>query len=189
MQLKIATVEDINGILTLHNKYQKDSIKQEDIKDGFVTTAFTKEQLNDIIQKEQGIFIAIKDNKVLAYVMSASWKYWGVWPMFAYMINELPNLKYNGITPTIDNSYQYGPVCVDKSIRGTGVLEKLFNFALESMSKRYKILITFVNKINPRSFAAHKRKLGLDILQEFNYNDNNYYEMAYDTSKRVHIKD
>ena len=53
------------------------------------------------------------------------------------------------------------------------------------MSKRYEILVTFVNKINPRSYEAHKRKLGLEVIQEFTWNNNNYYEFVYDTSKRV----
>ena len=185
MELRIAKTSDIDGILNLHYKYQIDSIKEDDKKDGFVTTAFTKEQLEDIIKQEQGIFIAIQDDIILGYVMSASWQYWSKWPMFAFMIKDLPNLKYLGQTLTIDNSYQYGPVCIDKSIRGQGTLEKLFDFALDSMSKRYPILVTFVNKINPRSFEAHKRKLGLEVIQEFEFNNNHYHEMVYDTSKRV----
>ena len=185
MRLKIAQLNDIEGILKLHSKYQVDTINEEDKKDGFVTTAFTKEQLSDIINQEQGIFIAKKDDEVIGYVMSASWQYWSKWPMFAHMIKDLPNLKYLGQTLSVDNSYQYGPVCIDKSVRGTGVLEKLFDFALESMSKRYPILVTFVNKINPRSYEAHKRKLGLEVIQEFEFNNNQYHEMVYDTSKRV----
>jgi len=187
MILKIAELKDIDAILTLHNKYQIDSIKEEDKKDGFVTTAFTKEQLKDIINSEQGIFIAIKDDVVLGYVMSASWQYWGKWPMFAYMIEQLPSLYYLGQQLSVNNSYQYGPVCIDKSVRGSGLLEKLFNFSLESMSKRYSILVTFVNKINPRSMRAHKEKLGLEVIQDFEFNNNQYTELVYDTSKRVMI--
>ena len=185
MRLKIADLNDIDGILKLHYKYQIDSINEEDKKDGFVTTAFTKEQLADIINQEKEIFIALQDDEVVGYVMSASWQYWSKWAMFAFMIKDLPNLTYLGEALTIDNSYQYGPVCIDKSVRGSGLLEKLFDFALESMSKRYKILVTFVNKINPRSYEAHTRKLGLKIIQEFKFNNNQYYEMVYDTSKRV----
>jgi hypothetical protein len=183
--LKIATIQDIEGILKLHNKYQIDQIKEEEKKDGFVTTAFTKEQLEDIINQEQGIFIAIKDDKILAYVMSASWQYWSAWPMFAFMIKDLPNLSYQNKQITIDNSYQYGPVCVDTSIRGEGVLEMLFDFAISKMEQKYEILVTFVNKINQRSYEAHKRKIGLEVLQEFQYNNNNYYEMICNTSHRV----
>lgn len=187
MNLKVAQISDVDSILKLHYKYQVDSIKEDDKKDGFVTTAFTKEQLEDIIKKEQGIFIAVDEKEeVLAYVMSASWQYWSKWPMFAFMIEDLPNLNtYKGKKITVDNSYQYGPVCVDKKVRGSGILEKLFDFALDYMSKRYEILVTFVNKINPRSYEAHKRKLGLEVIQEFQYNNNNYYELVYDTSKRV----
>ncbi len=185
MKLKIAEVSDIDGILKLHNKYQIDSIKEEDKKDGFVTTAFSQEELKNIIVQEQGIFIAIQDDEVMGYVMSASWQYWSKWPMFAFMLEELPKLEYLGQTLRIGNSYQYGPVCIDKRVRGTGLLEQLFDFALESMCQKYPILVTFVNKVNVRSYEAHKRKLGLEVIQEFEYNNNQYYEFVYDTSKRV----
>ncbi|WP_419766719.1 GNAT family acetyltransferase [Arcobacter sp.] len=185
MQLKIAELKDIDNILKLHTKYQLATIAQEDKKDGFVTTGFSKEELTAIIEEEQGIFIAVEADTVLGYVMSASWQFWSKWPMFVHMIKDLPKLNYLGQTLTVDNSYQYGPVCIDKSVRGSGLLEKLFDFALESMSKRYPILVTFVNVINDRSYAAHKRKLGLDVIQEFEFNNNRYYEMVFDTSKRV----
>ena len=48
MKLKIAEVSDIESILKLHAKYQLATISQEDKKDGFVTTGFSKEQLKDI---------------------------------------------------------------------------------------------------------------------------------------------
>ncbi len=101
------------------------------------------------------------------------------------MIEELPKLEYLGQTLRIGNSYQYGPICIDKRVRGSGLLEQLFDFALESMSQKYPILVTFVNKVNVRSYEAHKRKLGLEVIQEFEYNNKQYYEFVYDTSKRV----
>ena len=53
------------------------------------------------------------------------------------------------------------------------------------MAKRYPILVTFVNKINPRSYEAHTRKLGLEVIKEFEFNGNFYWEMVYDTSKSL----
>ena len=185
MKFQVAELSDIEDILKLHFKYQIDSIKEEDKKDGFVTTAFTKEQLTKLIQEEQGLFIAKKDNKVVAYVMAASWQFWSAWPMFAYMIEHLGELEYLGQKLSVDNSYQYGPICIDKSVRGIGVLEQIFDFAREKMSKRYPIMVTFINKINTRSYEAHTRKLGLEVIQEFEYNNNQYYELVYDTSKSL----
>jgi len=184
MNLSIATLNDIDEVLELHAKYQIDSISPEDKKDGFVTTSFTKEQLAKVIYEEQGLFIVRKNGKVVAYVMCASWKFCSIWPIFTQMIQDLPHLSYLGQTITTENSYQYGPVCVDKSVRGSGVLEALFDFAREEMNKRYPILVTFINKINQRSFKAHSR-LGLEVIAEFSFNNNHYYELAYDTSKKL----
>ena len=185
MEYKIAQIKDIEKVLELHSKYQIDSIKQEDKKDGFITTAFTKEQMVDLITLEQGLFIAIENEKIVAYVMSASWKFWSRWPMFAFMMEDLPNLEYLGQKLSVQNSYQYGPVCVDKEYRGSGVLEKIFDFARENMAKRFPILVTFINKINSRSYEAHTKKLKLEVIKEFTYNNNNYYELVYDTSKSL----
>jgi len=182
MEYKIAELSDIDATLKLHAKYQIDTIAESDKKDGFVTTPFTREELTGLIEQEQGLFIAKEGEEVLAYVMSASWEFWSKWAMFAYMIEELSKLEYKGMKLSTDNSYQYGPICIEKRVRGTEVLDKIFHFALKEMSKRYPILITFVNKINPRSFEAHHRKLGLDIIQEFKYNSNQYCEMGCLTS-------
>jgi hypothetical protein len=100
-----------------------------------VITEFSVEQLSSLINDEQGIFIAINDDKVVAYVMAGSWQYWSQWPLFQYMIEELHNLEYLGQKLTVDNSYQYGPVCIDKSLRESGLLEGIFDFAREHMAK------------------------------------------------------
>lgn len=80
IKLKIAELLDINQVLDLHYRYQTDSIAEEDKADGFVTTPFTKEELTDLVIKENGLFIAINDGVVVAYVMAASWDFWSVWP-------------------------------------------------------------------------------------------------------------
>ena len=185
MEYKIAQIKDIEKVLELHFKYQIDSMNVEDKKDGFITTAFTKEQMIDLITLEQGLFIAVENEKVVAYVMSASWNFWSRWPMFTFMVEDLPNLEYLGQRLSVENSYQYGPVCVDIEYRGSGILEKIFDFARENMAKRFPILVTFINKINTRSYSAHTKKLKLEVIKEFTYNNNNYYELVYDTSKSL----
>ena len=186
MEYKLATKGEIEAILKLHAKYQIDTIAKEDKKDGFVTTAFTKEELTALIEQEQGLFIAKEGDEVVAYVMAASWQFWSKWAMFQHMIKDLPNLEYKGQTLSVTNSYQYGPICIDKRVRGTSVLYEIFDFSLKHMQRCYPILITFVNQINLRSYEAHHRKLGLDIIQEFTFNGNVYWEMACKTSR---IKD
>lgn len=184
IELKTANLTHVEEILALHSKYQIDSIADEDRADGFITTAFTKEHLTKLIVDESGLFIACIDNKIVAYAMAASWQFWCQWPMFKFMIEHLGDANHQEQEITVNNSYQYGPVCVDKSVRNLGVFEKVFNFSLQQMSTRYPIMVTFINKINPRSFAAHTRKTRLEIINEFEFNNNQYFKLACSTECR-----
>ena len=185
MEICVANIFDIDDVLELHYKYHIASINEEDKASGFVTTPFTKEQLTKLVTDEHGLFVARQDGVVVAYVMAASWGFWSQWAMFAHMIKGLSTLAFRGQQLSPENSYQYGPVCVDKCVRGSGVLEKIFEFARIKMAERYPILVTFINKINSRSFVAHTKKLGLEVINEFEFNGNHYYELAYDTSQPV----
>jgi len=184
IKYSLATNEDIEGILQLQAKNLVTNLKDDEKDDGFVTTPFTIEQIENLIKLE-GVFIAKDDDKLISYVMCASWHYWVAWPMFEYMASFLETLEFQGVKLTMDNSYQYGPICVAKEYRGQKVFENVFEFAREQMNKRYPILVTFINKINTRSYEAHVRKLGLEVVTEFEFNNNNFYELCYDTSKAL----
>ena len=185
MEYRNARIEDIPAVSELQQKYHVSTISEEDRPDGFVTTLFSEEQFKELIEKENGLAIACDGDKVVGYAMAASWDYWSAWPLFQHMIKDLPSTEYLGQVLTLDNSYQYGPIAVDAGYRGTDLFPNLFEFSKEHMSKGYPLLITFINKINPRSYAAHVDKLGLDIIKEFQFNNNNYYELGFDTSKKT----
>lgn len=184
MDYRNATIEDIPSISQLQKKYHINYISNEDKIDGFVTTLFDEDQFKQLIEDESGLFIACDGDEIIGYAMAASWEYWSKWPLFQHMIKELPYTEYMGKILSLENSYQYGPIAIHKDYRGSHVFPNLFEFSRIEMNKRYPILITFINKINPRSFKAHQ-KLGLDIIKEFEFNNNQYYELGYDTSKSI----
>jgi len=180
-----ATIADIPQLQALQQKYHVSSIPEEDKKNGFVTTLFTAEQFQELIVRENGISLACDADKLIGYAMAGSWEFWSKWPLFQQMIADLPNVQYLGKTLSTQNSYQYGPVCIDTAYRGQGVLKALFRFSTSQMSSRYPILITFINQINERSFAAHTKKVGLEVIKTFSFNGNQYYELGYDTKMAV----
>lgn len=184
MEYRNAKLADIPAISELQQKYHVSTISPEDKPDGFVTTLFTEEQFKELIEKENGLAIACDGDRIVGYAMAASWEYWSEWPLFQHMIKDLPNTKYLGQVLSMENSYQYGPICIHKEYRGSDVLPNLFEFSRVQMEKRYPILITFINQINPRSYKAHTKKLGLDMIKTFEFNNNQYYELGYDTSKK-----
>lgn len=180
-----ATLIDIPHISKLQEQYHISTVSEEDKVDGFVTTLFTESQFKDLIEKENGLAIACDGDRIVAYAMAGSWEYWSAWPLFQHMIKDLPNTKYLAQVLSTENSYQYGPICIHKDYRGTEVLPNIFEFSRAQMSKRYPIMITFINQINPRSYYSHTKKLGLDLIKTFEFNNNQYYELGYDMSKKT----
>lgn len=176
-----ATIADIPQLQALQQKYHVSSIREEDKKNGFVTTLFTAKQFQELMERENGISLACDADQLAGYAMAGSWDFWSKWPLFQQMIADLTNVSFQGQSLNTQNSYQYGPVCIDMAYRGQGVLEELFRYSTSQMSKRYPVLITFINQINERSFAAHTRKVGLEVIKTFSFNGNQYYELGYDT--------
>ena len=183
MLYRNATISDIPQIEALQKRYHVSFMNEEEKKNGFVTTLFTPAQLTELIEQEDGISLTCDGDQVVAYAMAGSWQFWSKWPLFQQMIADLPNITYLGQTLSTENSYQYGPVCIDMAYRGRGVLVELFSHSARQMSKRYPILITFINHVNQRSYRAHTQKVGLDVIKDFSFNGNNYYELGYDTAR------
>lgn len=179
MQIALAQMADYEGIMALHKRYHTDSIREADRPQGFVTTNFTRAQMEALIEKERGVTIAKDEGgNVLAYAMAAPWAFWAPWPLFAHMIEHLGEYEFGGERLSVENSYQYGPICLDMSVRGSGLFEDVFYFSLASMRSRFPIMATFINQINGRSYAAHTRKVPMAQPGTFRFNGNDYYLMA-----------
>src|SRR5690554_5468040 len=148
MTTTLATPTDIPGVLRLQNKYLYGKMTEEERKDGFVTTPFTQKQVEDIL-KENGLFVAKNEEGiVVGYIYAASWKYFEQWEIFNYMVSRFPKVNFRGREITTENSFQYGPVCIDKPYRGQGLFNQLFEEMRLEFVKRHPISITFINKIN-----------------------------------------
>ena len=176
-----ATMEDFDGVKALLKANHVSNLSAEEQKSGFVTTNLTDEQLEALIVKENGVTIAREGGRVIAFALAAPWEYWSQWPLFVHMIGELGKYDYLGQKLTVENIYQYGPVCIDRAYRGRGLFEQVFRASLDSMAERYPIMITFVNHVNGRSHAAHTRKAGMDVLGNFAFNGSQYYFLACPT--------
>lgn len=186
MEVRLAKLEDMEGVKALLRKYHHDSISDEDRPDGFVTTAITDEQLTELIEKEHGVTIIAEPtdeglDKVLGFCFAAPWEFWEPWPLFRHMIGIIPDYEFEGKNLVVSETYQYGPVCVDRSIRGTGAFEELFFASLNQFRDRFPVMLTFVNSINSRSENAHNNKAHMETVGTFDFNDNHYLLMAIKT--------
>jgi hypothetical protein len=181
MITRIAIGSDIDRILELQSLNLYTNLSAAEHKGGFVTTPFTVAQLQKLLS-QNGIYVIEQQNQVAGYVFAGSWDYYSQWAIFPYMVSRFQQLKFQGIPITTMNSFQYGPICIDAALRGSGAFLQLFEAMRSSFALRYPIGLTFINKVNARSLAAHK-KLPLAIIDEFEFNSNSYYIGAFSTKK------
>jgi hypothetical protein len=174
----MGAVRDVAGILALQEKNLVTKISEEQKKNGFVTTPFTGEQLESLVALD-GLFVIDQNGTIAGYAVAAGWDYFSGRPMFDHMIGLFAEILYKGVRIARENSFQYGPVCVDLSLRGSDAFPRLFATMRESMSARYAVGTTFINKINGRSFRAHTEKARIDVINEFDFNGKNYYGLAF----------
>ena len=179
--IRTAADSDFSGILDLQARNLFANLAATERPGGFVTTPFSSDLLR-LLMIQDGVFVAASEQKIIGYLLAGDWEFFSQWAIFKVMIDRLPKLSYEGQQITVDNSFQYGPICVDRSSRGSQVFPELFDLMRVSFAPKFPIGVTFINKINERSFAAHTRKLNLDIIDEFEFNGNSFYTLAFVTA-------
>lgn len=181
---KTAVYEDIPCVLTLQSANLYSNLTTEARESGFVTTPFTIPQLQEIIDLN-GLFIAKDADKIIAYAFAGSWDYFSQWAIFPFMTARFPDLSFKNFTITTENSFEYGPVCIDVNYRGQGLLNQIFETMRLAMLPKYPLSITFINAVNERSRKAHVEKLGWEIIDEFEFNGKQYLGLAFDMKESV----
>ena len=100
-------------------------------------------------------------------------------PILARMIECYDSLRFDGRLLNDYPSYVYGPVCVDRTMRGQGVLESLFRQCLDQLAGRFEAGVLFISAENPRSLEAHRRKLGMEWVGDFEFDGKVFHVLAF----------
>jgi hypothetical protein len=181
---RLATTADITGIQALQAANLVTNLSAADrASNGFVTTPFSPAQIQTLID-QRGVFVigpVAAADAIAGYAMAGSWEFFCQWPIFEEMVYRFGRFQFQGQTLTLENSFQYGPVCIELALRGQGILPVLFGQVRSEMATRYPIGYTFINQANPRSLAAHSRKLGLEIVDEFEFSGSTFSGLAFAT--------
>jgi hypothetical protein len=181
MITRIATESDIEGILRLQTLNLVTHLPPEQHAGGFVTTPFTVEQIQELLA-QTGAFVAEKEGEIVGYLFAGTWAFYARWPIFPLMVSRFAQISFRGKQLTTSNTFQYGPICIERGLRGSGLFVQLFETMRSSFAPQYPIGYTFINKANQRSLAAHTRKLNLEIIDEFEFNGNAFYGLGFLTN-------
>ncbi|MFT4832700.1 MAG: hypothetical protein ACI815_002359 [Psychroserpens sp.] len=189
IQTRLGNSSNISGVLKLQEQNLYKNLSEEELKNGFVTTPFSRQQIEEILD-QKGLFVCLNEQQtVIAYVFAGSWDYFAQWEIFNIMTSRFPELSFDKVAITTTNSFQYGPICIHKNYRGQGIINSIFEAMRLVFVDKYPISITFINKINLISTRAHTQKLGWQVIDEFEFNNNTYIALAFDMTKSVLKKD
>ena len=185
IQTRLGNSSDIFGVLELQEENLYKNLSEEELKGGFVTTPFTAHQIEEIIE-QHGLYVCVNEQEsVIAYVFAGSWDYFSQWEIFNVITSRFPKLSFGNDPITTNNSFQYGPICIQKDYRGQGIINEIFETMRLVFVDKYPLSITFINNINVISKRAHTNKLGWEVIDTFEFNNNTYIALAFDMTKSV----
>ena len=167
MPIQLAQPADFADVLALQARYHVSGAAQETMAQGFVTTTLEIETL-ERMHAARALWIARDedDGQLAAYACAVEWDFYAGSGFVERVFSHLP-LPFGAGSErivTADNSFLYGPTCIDSAFRGRGLLPSI----VEAIGARYAATrefgVCFIDVRNERSLAAHERKLNFARL-------------------------
>lgn len=178
--IRPATVDDVEGIAQLLDRYYVDRLTEAQKARGFLSVQFTTSGLQAMVL-EPGIVIGVsEDNTVVAAAGSSPIPSHGGRGVFRKIDELIDQVTYNGKRLSQYRLFMYGPVCVDEAFAGQGLAGKLWRGFVDMVRGRYDVGLAFVSLANAISLKAHRDKLGMTQVCEFVAEGRHYALLAFD---------
>ena len=127
-----------------------------------------------------GIIVAVVGGRLAGYLCASSCEFNRPFPLLAAMMQQFDAIDYHGRSLVSSRVFIYGPVCIDRSYRGQGVLRGLYETLRQEVVGRYDIGVAFVADDNPHSLRVHVDGLGMTHVGEFVFSGRQYHILAFD---------
>ena len=146
---------DLVGIKNLQTKNLKTNLSSEEKKvEGFLTAEYTMSYLKEINQKSPAVIL--KKEKVVGYALAVTKELSKEHEVLNQLVIKFEKQKYKDTFLVSENYIVVAQLCVDKSFRGMGFVEKMYSF-FKSKYFDYKYCVTAVDNKNLRSSKIHKK--------------------------------
>lgn len=160
------SVTDLLGIIELQKNNLPTNLTKEEISNqGFVTVIHSFPQLEKMNRIEQHV-ICKDDDKVIAYLLAMTSDCKNDLPILVPMFKMFEEIPYGGKMLSGCNYIVVGQVCVDKSYRGLGLLDRCYQEYKNIFTKKYDFAITEIAANNLRSLNAHRR-IGFNEIHRY----------------------
>jgi hypothetical protein len=172
------TSEDLPEILRIQKDNFVSNLLKDDRQDGFLSVEFSSQQF-EAMNRQIPIIVADLGSQLGGYVCGISLSSGGQVPILAHIISLFPETPFRNQLLDQYRSFIYGPVCVEKQLRGQGVLEGLYAELLHQLTGKFDVGVLFISQDNPRSLHAHIHKLGMENVRDFEFNGNHFSLLAF----------
>jgi hypothetical protein len=173
-----AQVEDFEKMVELQNRNLVSFLKENERGDGFLSTAFTAEQFQEM-NKSIGVAVAYDDEKLCGYLCCSTIEFNKKFPFPAAAIKNCDQVFYKEKPINSYNCFMANPLCIDKNYRGEGVIIELCNKALDFIPQHYELALSFIADANQRSLSASK-KVGMQPIEKFSSAGNDFWIVVRD---------
>ena len=180
--VQLAQPADFAAILELQARFQLESLAESELEQGFVTTKLDRETLQRM-REQKAVWIAKTDDDtaaVAAYGCAVEWNFYVDSNFVAAVFARFP-LSLGDQLVTADNSFIYGPACIDERFRGQNILSQLIAAIKARYAENRAFGVCFIDARNARSLAAHERKLGFTRMTTLPFADVIYHMLAFPT--------
>jgi hypothetical protein len=179
--MRYARADESNyaGILALQEANLFDNLSAEARADGYLSARFSRAQF-ERMNADVAVVAATQGDRVAGYLCASSVDFNRQFPLLAAMIRCYDDVTFRGRSLAEQNTFVYGPVCVARTDRGSGVLRGMFDELRREVAGRFDAGACFVAAGNARSLAAHQQGLGMLRVAEFEFQQRGYHILAFD---------
>jgi hypothetical protein len=167
------------GILALQEANLFGNLSAEARADGYLSARFSRAQF-ERMNADVAVVAATQGDRVAGYLCASSVDFNRQFPLLAAMIRCYDDVTFRGRSLAEQNTFVYGPVCVARTDRGSGVLRGMFDELRREVAGRFDAGACFVAAGNARSLAAHQQGLGMLRVAEFEFQQRGYHILAFD---------
>lgn len=179
---RVTDKEEISGIKALQTSNLKSNLTEaEMMQEGFLTASYTLEFLTHMQSIEPAI-IAKDGDAVVGYALAVTKALYGHHDLLNDLFTQIDAHRYKGQLLADVDYVVVGQLCVAKTHRGRGLVQKLYGFFQTALSNKYPFLITDVDEKNPRSVKAHL-KTGFEIIGTLHYGGSDWHIVLWDWAK------
>ncbi len=143
INIRLATLQDLQGVLALHEKYLYQNLSDPEKQNGFIKVRYSEDDLRKIIVAQE-IVVAIYEYKIVGYFLvgkkSDS-------PNLLHQKNRASRLANEMVIPF--DKVGYGcQICLDMNYRNLGLSRPMVDVLIENVNDKYKILLSTISPEN-----------------------------------------